>query len=538
MIALTPKGVIERYQRARERRSNWESHWQECYEYALPYRDSAVRLTQSGEKKGDKLFDGTAPDAVDQLAASLMAQLTPPWTTWFGFAAGPDANFAERQELEPELERITTVLRSHIDHSNISVELHQCYLDLVTAGTASLMFEEAAPGEPSAFRFTAVPLTQLVLEEGPSGRLDTTFRRSELTPAQLTARFPAASSTDILAHWFKEKSDSHISIIESVIPDEVGYSYLAVAEPGAVTVGEPVVLAEGRFASSPFINFRWLKAPGEVYGRSPVMKALPDIKTANKVVELVLKNASIAVTGMWQADDDGVINPATIKLAPGTIIPKAVGSAGLTPLEAPGRFDVSELVLEQLRGRIRKALFVDQLGQVNGPRMTATEVLERSAEMARVLGATYGRIQSELLTPLVIRARAILARRGEISDFAVDDRIVALTYKTPLARYQAQQDVQNTILWLETVKTMGPEALMAVDQAAAARWLGRSLGVPGELIHELPSAVVLESEIGNILAQGAAAIANASATPIVDGGASPSTKDLNNQKGELTDARS
>jgi hypothetical protein len=159
---------------------------------------------------------------------------------------------------------------------------------------------------------------------------------------------------------------------------------VAVVETDTFDIASETVLAEGRFAVSPFINFRWLKAPGEVYGRSPVMKALPDIKTANKVVELVLKNASIAVTGIWQADDDGVINPATIKLVPGTIIPKAVGSAGLTPLETPGRFDVSELVLDQLRERIRKALFVDQLGQVNGPRMTATEVLERSAEMARV----------------------------------------------------------------------------------------------------------------------------------------------------------
>jgi hypothetical protein len=78
------------------------------------------------------------------------------------------------------------------------------------------------------------------------------------------------------------------------------------------------VLSEGRFLHSPFINFRWLKAPGEIYGRSPVMKALPDIKTANKVVELILKNASIAVTGIWQADDDGVLNPANIKLVPGT----------------------------------------------------------------------------------------------------------------------------------------------------------------------------------------------------------------------------
>ena len=219
-------------------------------------------------------------------------------------------------------------------------------------------------------------------------------------------------------------------------------------------------------------------------GRAVEREKIADIKTANKVVELVLKNASIAVTGIWQADDDGVINPATIKLVPGTIIPKAVGSAGLTPLETPGRFDVSELVLDQLRGRIRKALFVDQLGQVSGPRMTATEVLERAAEMARVLGATYGRLQSELLSPLVGRARTILARRGEIPDFPLDHRMVALEYKSPQARFQAQQDVQNTVIWLETVQKLGPEALSAVDSRAAARWLGRTLGVPGELFPE------------------------------------------------------
>jgi len=132
------------------------------------------------------------------------------------------------------------------------------------------------------------------------------------------------------------------------------------------------------------IGVRWLKAPGEVYGRSPVMKALPDIKTANKVAELILKNAPIAVTG----NDDGGVE--------GAIIPKAVDSAGLTPLEAPGNFDLSQLILQDLRKNIRRALLVEKLGQPEDPRMTATEVLERSADMARLLGATYGRLQSEL----------------------------------------------------------------------------------------------------------------------------------------------
>ena len=235
---------------------------------------------------------------------------------------------------------------------------------------------------------------------------------------------------------------------------------------------------------SPFLAFRWLKGAGEVYGRSPVMTALPDIKTANKVVELVLKNASIAATGIWLADDGGVLNPANIKLTPGSIIPKAPGSAGLTPLQAPGRFDVSELVLSDLRSRIRHTLLVDRLGPIDGPRMTATEIAERSAQTARLLGAVYGRLQTELLNPLLGRAVSILRRRGEIPDLVVDGRLAELHWRSPLARAQARDDVTNTLLWLEKVGQLGPEAKMVIDPAAAARWLARMLGVPGELVRE------------------------------------------------------
>jgi hypothetical protein len=225
-----------------------------------------------------------------------------------------------------------------------------------------------------------------------------------------------------------------------------------------------------------------MKSPGEIYGRSPVMKALPDIKTANKVVELVLKNASIAVTGIWQADDDGVLNAANIELKPGAIIPKAVGSRGLTPLEMPGKFDVSELVLDDLRGRIRHALLIDRLGAVNGRAMTATEVLARSSEMAEILGATYGRLQAELLTPLIKRVFDILKRRGEIPDLTLDGRIIALDYRSPLARAQGQRNIQTTLSWMQMVQSMGPAASMVIDQVAAAKFLGEALGVPNHLI--------------------------------------------------------
>jgi hypothetical protein len=150
----------------------------------------------------------------------------------------------------------------------------------------------------------------------------------------------------------------------------------------------------------------------------------------------------------------------------------------------PGRFDISELVLEDLRARIRHALLADKLPQINDRRMTATEVLERSAEMGLLLGATYGRLQSELLTPLVERAFNILRRRGEIPDIALDGRTVQLEYRSPLAKAQGQRNVQNTLSWLESVMAMDTSAREAVDFAAVARFLGDALGVPGQLIRE------------------------------------------------------
>ncbi|KAF0112784.1 MAG: hypothetical protein FD149_2344 [Rhodospirillaceae bacterium] len=316
----------------------------------------------AGGRKNDLLFDGTAADAAEQLAASLMAQLTPPWTRWFGLAAGHALTSEEQNALAPILDQAADIVQFNLDRSNFAVEMHQCFLDLVVGGTASLLFEEAGPGEVSAFRFTAVPLADVVLEEGPEGRLDVTFRhcRFTLLPA-LRKRYPEAVLADDLERQAQDDPDLRVEVIEAVLPENHGYHYAAVlaGDGGGL---DTTVLAEGRFQVTPFINFRWLKAPGEVYGRSPVMKALPDIKTANKVVELILKNATIAVTGIWQADDDGVLNPANIKLVPGTIIPKAVGLAGLKPLEAPGRFDISQLVLTDLRARITHALLADQLG--------------------------------------------------------------------------------------------------------------------------------------------------------------------------------
>lgn len=485
--------LSERIIKARSRREAWEPLWQECYDFVLPQRGGFDGASMAGQSKNAQIYDATAMDAADQLAASLLGNLTPTWSQWFGLKPGPDLSPEEAEALAPVLEKAAKTIQDHFDRSNFAVEIHQCYLDLIVGGTASLCFEENDPGDFSAFRFSAIPLRHIVLEEGQSGFLDGSYRTIMLTHAEIMQRFPLADLPSKLLKEAEKDSQRKFKIVESILPESLGYNYVAMLHEFG---DDPVLLDISTLQQSPIINFRWLKSPGEIYGRSPVMKSLPDIKTANKVVELILKNASIAVTGIWQADDDGILNPANIELVPGSIIPKAIGSRGLQPLDMPGRFDVSELMLDSLRGRIRHALLTDRLRPLTGPQMTATEVIERTAEMSLLLGATYGRLQSELLTPLIKRAFSILKRRGEVPDISLDGRLVSVDYRSPLARSQGQRNVQNTLSWINSVLAMGPEASEAVDLARAARFLGEALGVPSNLIRNELSSEALQNKGG------------------------------------------
>jgi hypothetical protein len=201
-------------------------------------------------------------------------------------------------------------------------------------------------------------------------------------------------------------------------------------------------VSTGTFETNPYLIFRWAVTSGEQYGVGPILRALPDIKTANKVVELVLKNATIAVSGIWQADDDGVINLNNINLTPGAIIPKAVGSTGLTPLATGANFDVSQIILKDLRDRIRHTLLADRLGLLSDKEMTATEILARNADMLRILGATYGRLLHEFIRPLCDRGLQILSRRGVIDKISLHGD-AELKYIAPIAQMVAEN---NTLI--------------------------------------------------------------------------------------------
>lgn len=402
------KNLMQLYKRAIDEREVWLNRWKTAMRYTIPTEDGDIAT----------LFDATASDAVDNLAASMYSLLTPPESLWI--------NLVRESELSPDADVATSVLRAHLNDSNFYTTVHQCYTDLVVLGTACLFMAENPVGMDSAFSFTAIPMKDIAILPG------VIFHTTSLPVADLVERYPNIALPKKINDMLKNNPETPIRLVQSL----VGKDFTAWIDVGGDF--ENNIVARGTFETNPYIIFRWSVVSGELYGRGPVLRALPDIKTANKVVELVLKNATIAVSGIWQADDDGVINLSNINLTPGSIIPKAVGSSGLTPLSSGANFDVSQIVLRDLRDRIRHTLLADRLGLLSDKEMTATEILARNADMVRILGATYGRLLHEFIRPLCERGLQILSRRGLIDKISLHSD-AELKYYAPIAQMAREE---------------------------------------------------------------------------------------------------
>lgn len=402
--------LLQLYKRAISLREPWIPRWDDARRYTMPTSDTDLAT----------LYDATASDAADNLAASIYTLLTPPESMWL--------QLVRESDLSPDADYATSVLRAHLNDSNFYTTIHQCYMDLVTLGTACLFMGQNPIGASSAFNFTAIPMSDIAILP------NAIFHTTSMTANEVMEKYPTWTPPSNLRDSIKNDPNLQLKLVQSL----VGTEFTAWLDVGGDI--ENNIVSRGTFETNPYIVFRWSVVSGELYGRSPIMRALPDIKTANKVVELVLKNATIAVSGIWQADDDGVINLNNINLTPGAIIPKAVGSSGLTPLTSAANFDVSQIILKDLRERIRHTLLADRLGLLSEKEMTATEIMARNADMMRILGATYGRLLHEFIRPLCDRGLQILSTRGLIEPIKLNSD-AELKYIAPIAQMTAMESV-------------------------------------------------------------------------------------------------
>ena len=477
------KRYIERNRKAKAFRENWVPLFEECYEYALPQRESFY-YEEAGQRRDDKIFDETAVVGVQEFASRLQSGLVPNFARWADLVSGSEVPPEQRDEVDNELDDVTEYVFEVIQNSNFAQEVHESFMDLAV-GTGILCVEEGDAVNPVVF--SAIPLPHVVLDTGPDDRIDHVYReRKKVKFDHLPVMYPNATFDQKVMNQMGKEAET--TVLEVVCLDydkknEEAYYHYAICLKTETVLHKKEMKGLG---SNPFVCFRWSKCAGEVYGRGPLINGLAAIKTTNLTIEMILENAQMSISGIYQMEDDGVINPDTINLVPGSIIPKAMGSSGLQPINAAGRFDVAQLILSDMRLNIKRALYNDMLGNPDKTPATATEVAERMADLSRRIGAAFGRLQAELVQPVLQRVIYILKKQGRIEVPTVNGREVKIKSVSPLAQAQANQDISSVARFLELVGgVFGPEMLqLLIDGEQTAIHLAKKFGVPESLIRD------------------------------------------------------
>ena len=231
------------------------------------------------------------------------------------------------------------------------------------------------------------------------------------------------------------------------------------------------------------------------------------IKTANKVVEFVLQNSAIAIAGVYTAADDGVINPETVEIAPGVVIPVGfnggVNGRSLDALPRSGEFDVSQLVLNDLRNSIRQKLLdfgADTLTTVR----SAEEVRERRALFFQSLGAAYGRIKFEMIGGINKRLLHMWGRSGDMPKFEIDGKSVKANHNTALANVQNDQDLNAVSSAVERMNQVVPGlGAIAIKPEKVAPYIGEKSGIPQDLLATEEEIIKAQQGVGELAANGA-----------------------------------
>lgn len=507
MAQFTPHEIMKRAEKADARKDQWRSIYEECYEFALPQRNLYSGFYDGkspGQDKMARVFDATAINSTQRFANRIQSALFPPYRNWCRLQNGNEVPEDRKEEIGQALDYYTETMFDVIRQTNFDLAMSEFLLDLCV-GTAVMLIQ---PGDDDApVRFTAVPQYLVSLEEGPYGVVDNVYRRMRVRADVIQRQWPDAKLPEDLARKAVDQGDEEIELLEATVWSEKMQTYcyhLVYAKDKKAAGASDLVYRT--MDVSPWIVARYMKVAGEVYGRGPLVSALPDIKTLNKVKELVLKNASIAVAGVYTAADDGVLNPQNIAIAPGAIIPVArnggPNGASLQPLRSAADFNVGQLVINDLVMGIKKMLLDDTLPLDTQSARSATEIVERMKELSQNLGAAYGRLITECMMPMVNRILYVMNEKDLVDmPLKADGKVVRVVPVSPLAQAQNMDDLRNVLEFAQIAQTAGPMGQVAINQDAMLDYIVEKMAVPRSIINSQEEREAIVQEMQSAMAQ-------------------------------------
>ena len=453
----------------------------------MPRKADVTKQRSKGDKRSELIFDSSPLHAVELLSASLHGMLTNPSTPWFSLRF-KNVDTGDADEANEWLQDTTEKMYDAFNRSNFQQEIFELYHDLITFGTASMFIEEDAD---DIIRFSTRHIGEIYISENNKGRIDTVFRKFKISARAAILQFGEKNVSNALRGTAMKDPYEEVTILHVVYPRENYDPKKKDAKnmPFAscyIELDNKHEVSQSGFNEFPYVVPRYLKASFEIYGRSPAMTALPDVKMLNEMSKTTIKAAQKQVDPPLLVPDDGFILP--VRTVPGGLNFYRAGTRDrIEPLNIGANNPLGLNMEEQRRNAIRDTFYVNQLMMQNGPQMTATEVVQRNEEKMRLLGPVLGRLQSELLRPLIDRTFAILLRKKifrQAPQFLAGQDI-QIEYVSPLAKAQRSSELQSVMRAIEIFGSLSKISPVFdhIDIDALVTYLADIVGVPAKVLN-------------------------------------------------------
>lgn len=468
MARQQPEDVVRLYEQAKSLRSPHENDWRMASAYCLPSHYSAWQTEgpaayhQKNSAARRVAYDTTGARSLPKYVSILERLATPAGQKWHGLMPS-DPRLRVKPRVRQYFDELSNLLFKYRynPRARFRVSTNEVYTSMGVYGNGPIFIGERAPSALNpvrGFKYVACPLRDVFMLVDDDGELFAVFRRFWLNVRQFKSKFPDQPfPTQMKSEAQKPQpnENTYFEIVHYVTPRD-DYDPEAIDPRRHPIVGSYVCIKskeyigdEMGYKSMPYKVPRTSTVAGDPYGYSPAVIALAALGGASAMKKTNLKQGNKAVDPVLLAHDDNVLN-GEVDLRPGAVNYGGVdkqGRALIVPLRG-GDFRVAELLLQDERRDIEDSFFVT-LFQIltQTPEMTAAEVMERVAEKASLLSPTMGRLQSELLGPVIEREIDLLAEMGVLPDMPPElveaQGEYEIVYTSPLAKSMYAEEVSG-----------------------------------------------------------------------------------------------
>jgi Bacteriophage head to tail connecting protein len=409
----TPRDkLLTRWSALKSERSSWMTHWREISDYLLPRSGRFFTTDRNrGDKRHNSIYDSTGTDALRVLGAGMMSGATSPARPWFRLTTA-DPDLDESAAVKAWLADVQRLMLTVFQKSNTYRSLHTMYEELGAFGTGAAL---VLPDFDNVIHHYPLTAGEYAIATDHRGVVNTIYREFDKTVAELVSEFGKANVSQTVRDLYDRGNlDAWVTVIHAIEPRRDGDRDMTKRDARNMPFksvyfeagGQPdKFLRESGFKNFPGVAPRWAVTGGDIYGNSPGMQALGDIKQLQheqlrkaQAIDLKTKPPLQLPTALKNAETD---------FLPGgsTYVDMSSPSGGIrTAFEV--NLDLSHLLadIQDVRERVRRSFYADLfLMLASAPRsnMTATEVAERHEEKLLMLGPVIERVHNELLDPMI-----------------------------------------------------------------------------------------------------------------------------------------